>query len=287
MKKNIDVKKTVYIIAAINFIQIGALIIVALYLALYKRRIHSNEYIVIIVIIITTFLNSIISIRDSYYLFQTERQKRFLEDTLARVEDLNFILREQRHDFLNHLQVVHGLIEMDEYSEVKNYIEKIYADIQKISNFLKTSNPAVNALLQAKNLYAQKRGISVNLHISSRLEKLPMPGWELCRVLGNIIDNAIDALELVNSDKILSIEISEDIKSFNFKITDNGIGIPDNIQKQIFERGFTTKGDNGQGIGLSISKRIIVKHKGSIDVTSNAEGTVFEFSIPRIETGTE
>ncbi|NMB97157.1 MAG: GHKL domain-containing protein [Clostridiaceae bacterium] len=282
MKKNIDVKKTVYIIAAINFIQIGALIIVAIYLALYKRRIYSNEYVVIIVIIITTFLNSIISIRDTYYLFQTEQQKRFLEDTLTRVEDLNFILREQRHDFLNHLQVVHGLIEIDEYFEARNYIEKIYADIQKISSFLKTSNPAVNALLQAKNLYAQKRGISVSLHVSSRLEKLPMPSWELCRVLGNIIDNAIDALESVNRDKILCIEISEDIKSFNFKISDNGIGIPDSIQKQIFERGFTTKGDSGQGLGLSISKEVIEEHKGSINVTSNAEATVFEFSIPRV-----
>ena len=124
MKKNIDVKKTVYIIAAINFIQIGALIIVAIYLALYKRRIYSNEYVVIIVIIITTFLNSIISIRDTYYLFQTEQQKRFLEDTLTRVEDLNFILREQRHDFLNHLQVVHGLIEIDEYFEARIILRK-------------------------------------------------------------------------------------------------------------------------------------------------------------------
>ncbi|HHV94977.1 MAG TPA: GHKL domain-containing protein [Clostridiaceae bacterium] len=283
MKKNIDVKKTVYVIAAINFIQIAALIIVALYFALYKRRLYNNEYVVIIIIIVTTFLNSIISIRDSYYLYQTEQQKRFLEDTLAKVEDLNFILREQRHDFLNHLQVVHGLIEMDEYIEAKNYIEKTYADIQKVSSFLKTSNPAVNALLQAKILYAQKKGISVNLHVSSRLERLPMPGWELCRVLGNIIDNAIEALEYVNSDKIISIEISENIKSYNFKIYDNGIGIPPNIQKKIFERGFTTKGNNGQGIGLSIAKEIILKHKGHIDFISNAEGTIFEFSIPRME----
>ena len=130
-------------------------------------------------------------------------------------------------------------------------------------------------------MYAQKE-ISVSLHVSSRLEKLPMPSWELCRVLGNIIDNAIDALESVNRDKILCIEISEDIKSFNFKIYDNGIGIPDSIQKQIFERGFTTKGDSGQGLGLSISKEVIEEHKGSINVTSNAEATVFEFSIPRV-----
>jgi len=288
MKRNIDVKKTVYVIAAINFIQIGALIIVALYYALYKHRLYNNsEYIVITIIIVTTFLNSIISIRDSYYMYRTEQQKRFLEDTLAKVEDLNFILREQRHDFLNHLQVVHGLIEMDEYIEAKNYIEKTYADIQKVSSFLKTSNPAVNALLQAKILYAQKKGISVNLHVSSRLERLPMPGWELCRILGNIIDNAIEALESVNSDKIISIEISEDIKSYNFKVYDNGIGIPHNIQKRIFERGFTTKGNNGQGVGLSIAKEIVLKHKGYIDFISNAEGTIFEFSILRTESCTE
>ena len=114
-----------------------------------------------------------------------------------------------------------------------------------------------------------------------RLEKLPMPSGSFA-VFRQCIDNAIDALESVNRDKILCIEISEDIKSFNFKISDNGIGIPDSIQKQIFERGFTTKGDSGQGLGLSISKEVIEEHKGSINVTSNAEATVFEFSIPRV-----
>ena len=192
---------------------------------------------------------------------------------------MNNTLRSQRHDFLNHLQVVYSLMEMDEYSEASNYIEKVYEDIKKVNRVLKTSNVAINALLQAKQLDCEERGIAVGLKISTALDKLIVPSWEMCRILGNLIDNAMDATE-ENLSKLIQIEILEELKSYKFIVKNNGFMIHKDIVDKIFQPGFTTKGEKGQGMGLAICKGIIDRYGGKIELESNQTYTVFEITIP-------
>ncbi|NTV89496.1 MAG: GHKL domain-containing protein, partial [Clostridiales bacterium] len=203
-------------------------------------------------------------------------------ETDSRLEDLNKTLRAQRHDFMNNLQVVYSLIEMDEYKDAKDYIEKVYNDIQSVNRVMKTSNPAINALLQAKVLNSEKHGICVELIATTKLTDLKIPSWELCRVLGNLIDNAIYALLDKKPPAMkLTIELSEDLKNYIFRISNNGCMIPEDIIPRLFEPGFTTKGDKGDGMGLAISHGIIEENGGSLSVRSNEELTVFECTVPR------
>ena len=66
---------------------------------------------------------------------------------------------------------------------------------------MKTANPAINALLQVKLAACEKAGIPVTLNIQSAWKDLPMPGWEMCKVLSNLLDNAIDALQEVEASQ--------------------------------------------------------------------------------------
>ena len=182
---------------------------------------------------------------------------------------------------MNHLQVVYSLIEMDEHKEAGEYIEKVYSDILKVSRVMKTSNAAVNALVQAKVLTCEKHGIAVELNVMTQLKDLKIPTWEFCRVMGNLLDNAIYSLQEKNYNKILKIDLYEDLKFFFFKVADNGEPIPTQLFDKIFEPGFTTKGDKGEGMGLAISRDIIESYGGSLCVSSNDEATVFEGRIPR------
>jgi two-component system, LytTR family, sensor histidine kinase AgrC len=141
---------------------------------------------------------------------------------------------------------------------------------------LKTANPAVNALLQAKLLFCEKRSISLEFYITSRLDNLNVPSWEFCRVLGNLIDNSIYALGGKVEDRIIELYIYEDLKNYGFKIKNNGPEIPEKTINKIFEPGFTTKGELGQGMGLAISKEILEAYGGNIKVTSNDKETIFE-----------
>ena len=73
-----------------------------------------------------------------------------LQESLKNLEQLNFELRAARHDYLNHLQVVYGLLELEEYEDLKKYLEPVYKGIMKTGKALKTSKPERNALLKAK-----------------------------------------------------------------------------------------------------------------------------------------
>lgn len=238
-------KKAVILTLIITIAQVGALVVLIQYLLVSPESVFKDSRdigkLVIILITVISFVNGFISLRDIYHLVKVDSQNDMIREALTSVENLNNSLRAQRHDFLNHLQVVYGLIEMDEYDEARNYINRVYNDIQSVSKVLKTANPAVNALLQAKLMTAEKNNIITELNITSRLENMPVPSWELCRVLGNLIDNAIESLSEKHDNLHLLIELNEDIKSFIITVKDNGMGIPENIIHRIFDPGFTTK----------------------------------------------
>lgn len=281
--RKLNINKTVSTLIVINVIQIAVLfaIMVYAYLIINKSNIQidSNLRIVLYIVMIIIIFNSIRSAKDIYLLSNMRSKNKMLEKIVHEVENLNNKLRGQRHDFLNHLQVVHSLMEMDEYVEASKYIEETYQDINKISRILKTSNVAINALLQAKLQESENIGIKVKVIISSNLNNLKASSWEICRVLGNLIDNAMDATGK-EEKKFLTIEIYEDLIGHIFKITNNGEKIPKEITHKIFEAGFTTKGEKGEGMGLSIVNQIVTSYGGTINVCSNEKSTTFTVKIP-------
>lgn len=283
MRKNINIKKAALIIYIVNIAQMLILFSFIIYSLVFRdnagKFISKNLELLFFILIIIILINSYIALRDVKAL-KTLNDRYFMQgETLNQIEDLNNTLRSQRHDFLNHLQVVYSLIEMNEYKETSNYIERVYEDIKKVNRVLKTSNPAINGLLQAKQLDCEDRGILVELKIETRLEKLKVPSWEMCRVLGNLIDNAMDATE-ENRNKYVKIEILEESQEYRFFVKNNGKKIPQNLISRIFEPGFTTKGEKGQGMGLAISKGIIEKYGGDIAVNTNDTNTTFKVTIP-------
>lgn len=194
-------------------------------------------------------------------------------------EALNHTLRAQRHDFLNHLQVVYSLMAMKEYDEASAYMERVYGDITAVSTVMKTAIPAINALLRVKMASCRERGIAVRLNIHSAWKELPMPGWAMCRVLSNLMDNAMEALRDTPSPQ-LTLTLTEDIRAFAFTVSNNGPMIPQELQERIFHAGFTTRLE-GHGMGLAIVKETLQEAGGGVSLTSTPEETSFSGWVPR------
>ncbi len=287
MKRRMDEKfyldKALWVIYLVNISQIMLSLGLIIYSYLFKEEarvlVSENIRILFGILFIVFFLNTYITTRDINVLKNLNSQYFLQEKVLNQVEGLNNTLRAQRHDFLNHLQVVYSLMEMDEFKEASNYIEKVYEDIKKVNRVLKTSNVAINALLQAKQMDCEEKGIAFGLKISTTLDKLKVPSWEICRILGNLIDNAIDATE-DNKNKLIQIDILEEVDRYRFIVKNNGRMILQDIQDKVFQPGFTTKGKKGQGMGLAICKEIIDKYGGEVNLESNQTYTVFEITIP-------
>jgi sensor histidine kinase regulating citrate/malate metabolism len=233
---------------------------------------------VVLVIVALVVCFSILRIRAEAIALQRDFDT--LMESYGKTNELNNTLREQRHDFLNHIQIIHGLIEMDNHKEAAEYMEDVYSEIQSVNKIMKTKSPAINALLQVKETSCQGKDIEFRIMSTTRLENPVMEIWDICGILGNLIDNAIHAAEKVRDGKIL-VSMKEDIRNYIFMVKDNGTGIPKNIVEKIFDMGFTTKGSEGSGVGLAVSKRKLREKGGDIKFTTGKKGTAFTFTVPK------
>ena len=94
--------------------------------------------------------------------------------------------------------------------------------MQKTGKALRTSKPAINALLKAKMDEASSKEIDLYVEVKSDLQNLLIEDWELCKVISNIIDNAITALQEKINDKKILLDITEDRERYWFSIANNG-----------------------------------------------------------------
>lgn len=231
------------------------------------------------VALVMLMIEAVTSVRDGFIWKKTNQQNEMLVEAFSQLDDLNVQLRKQRHDFLNHLQVVYSLVDMKESDEAIKYIETVYGQMHRLSAGMKTNKPAINALLQAKLANAEQHGVQLELDVTSPYAELPMNDWELCRVLGNLIDNGMDAMQGMQNPQ-MKVELYEDLKSYGFKVSNNGPEIPPQMCARIFGTGFTTK-SAGHGLGLSIVKEIMENNGGDVSVSSTMQETAFVGIMPK------
>lgn len=283
LQEKLNIKKAARFAVIINGLQIAAMLAVLLYAILRK---DPQGRLVEIAAIAAAFLivswGAVLDIREALSAGKIVEQARMLEEAYGQLEALNGTLRKQRHDFMNHLQVVFSLLELKEPAEAMQYVENVYGDIKKTGSILKTAIPAMNALIAAKRQDCEEKGIALDIHIDAGWRDMPVPGWEMCRVMGNLIDNARDALleDEGNPGRRIALTIDETPGAYTFRVENNGPAIPPSVQGRIFQLGFTTKSD-GHGSGLSIVKEILEAYGGEIRVESDDRATAFIGSIPK------
>ncbi len=282
IQRQVNIRKAALYSIIINALQIVAVVALAVYIL--NDGVNSalqgplGDLVVVLLAVVVSW-GAAVDISEAYRAGKLSFKLHGLNETVTQMSDLNVAMRVQRHDFLNHLQVVYSLIEMREYEEANRYIEQVYGDIQSVSQALKTASAPVNALLRAKMAEAQQRGIDVELSVHAVWDNLPLPAWEMCRVLSNLIDNAMDALEGQSAPRLL-ITLNEDVKSFSFEVKNNGPAIPEKNLNSIFEPGFSGKGE-GRGMGLHIARETMRGADGDLTVESSDLFTAFHGFLPK------
>lgn len=281
MKRGLNIRRTIAVTCIADIVLMVCLLLAALYIINAGDAGLSQIRALLIVLAAISLLCAIISLLFAVSLIDRDVELSQTKASVGQMNELNNTLRAQRHDYLNHLQVVYGLMELEQYDDANNYIEQVYSDIQKVNSVLKTAIPAVNAILQAKQQMCQSRGIEMTVDARTSLEGIPVEDWELCRIFGNVIDNAINAMADMEGAKRLTIELGEDIRGFSFAISNNGPVIPKVYLPRIFDAGFTHGSHKGDGMGLAICRRILAKYGGEMTVRSDEDITVFCAFVPK------
>ncbi len=211
---------------------------------------------------------------------------RLMED-LAGTRYLVDSMRASNHDFTNKLHVILGLIQMEMYDEAVSYIQNItIVQRETVSSIMRAvDEPAVAALLIGKTARAAELNVKFVLREGSRYQKtdLPQPTEVLVTVIGNLIDNAFDAMNDGSYDtpKELLFGIYSHPGAVLITVDDTGAGISAENQAHIFDNGFSTKGE-GRGTGLYQVKTMVERLGGTITVESQeGVGTSFAVSFMR------
>lgn len=216
--------------------------------------------------------------------YQKEVRKE-IEDTedIYQTEFKSFISTVQsvRHDFLNHIQVLHGLLQLKKQEEAQNYVSSLVKEARTIDSLnLDLGNPGLSVLLQTKKLKAQNHNIAISFDISNHsFEKIKTT--DLIKILSNLIDNAIEAAtECPEGERIINIDCRAEADQYKFNIANTGPKIID--KNNIFTRGYTTKPTQGKirGQGLFIVKEVLERYEGKILIESTDEKTSALVIIP-------
>lgn len=219
----------------------------------------------------------------SGFLYRIEDMSLIREkaEQLTNMKQLTEALRMQNHEFMNKLHTISGLIQLESYDEALGYIEQISETRQAVITLLndKIKVPVLSGLILAKYSKAAKHNIVLEIDGSSYLESLPvhLSEHEISSVLGNLLNNAIEALAGKRDGKII-LSIYEQKREIVIKVKDNGPGVAGVSLDECLKKGFSTKGPD-RGYGLDIVNEIIIQNGGRI-IFVNDDGLSCTVSLP-------
>ncbi|SDL71709.1 ATP-binding protein [Halarsenatibacter silvermanii] len=218
--------------------------------------------------------------------FSKKSKEKKLARKLAGTKKFIEALRSQNHEFNNKLHTIHGLIQLEEYEKVQEFITSASSTCSKITRFLlhNVREDEIAGLLLRKHSKAQELNIIFDINKNSSLSESLNTELKnsLLTIIGNLIENAFDSILKDEGQKgKIYLEIFDQQDEIKLRVKDNGVGISRENQDLIFFRGFSSKED-GEGIGLKLVKENVEIHSGSIEVSSiPEEGAEFIVKLPK------
>jgi two-component system CitB family sensor kinase len=201
------------------------------------------------------------------------------------VASLTGALRAQAHEYSNRLHVIAGLVELGRGEEAIRLIAATSGVHQELSEALldRMGDPVLGALLLAKAAVASERGIELRVSDDSVLSpESPLDGNDLIALLGNLIDNGLDAAAQSSADRWVDVSVTSTADELLIRVHDSGPGVPTELIDRVFEEGFTTKRRSDgrrRGIGLALVTEVASRHGGTVTV-GNQGGAVFTARLP-------
>ncbi|MGB9919973.1 MAG: sensor histidine kinase [Moorellales bacterium] len=232
------------------------------------------------ILVVATVTASFVIVRR---LVEAARREIELEAQAAQIASLGELLRAlraQRHDFINHVQAIYGLLLEGQADEALRYVHSVYGEVRQAGHLLQLGEPAVIALVQAKISAAEAKGVRVTLRVDPEFRYLPIPTKDLNRIIGNLLDNAVEAVggKTEPLQRWVDLELSVDTNHFAIAVA-NGGEIPGEVARHLFEPGFTTKaGGDHEGLGLYTVKALAARYGGYPEVESGNGKTVFRIT---------
>ncbi|MFI0904680.1 ATP-binding protein [Streptomyces sioyaensis] len=209
-------------------------------------------------------------------------------------------LRAQDHEHANQLHTLRGLLELGRHDTAVAFVTEVTsaqrASAEQIAE--RVHDPLLSALLVGKAAIAAERGVPLRVSPATLLPDAVVDPRDLVTVLGNLIDNALDAAaEHRRAEPFVEVELQAEGSTAVLRVSDTGAGVPPELRERIFAEGWSTKAvppapadrpsgrsvafHRGRGIGLALVRRLAERYGGMARVTARAGGgAVFTVVLP-------
>jgi two-component system CitB family sensor kinase len=219
--------------------------------------------------------------------FRNKSELLLLTEELTQVKRYAEALRSQTHEYSNKLYTIYGLIQLESYQEAMDIITHETDVHQSLIHFLlkEIPDPILGGILIGKFNRANELKVNLEIDKESSFQDIPASVSRnyLVTVIGNLIDNALDAVLAAGVEhkkvKIFLTDLGDDLI---IEVEDNGIGIPNKAAEHLYEVGFSTKDEANRGFGLSLVLQAVEQLNGYITFEAHPQGgTIFTVAIPK------
>lgn len=283
-------EKIIFVLLAVFTLGIEQVILIEqLYMTIYNVS-YKRSFLSILFFLVVFLL---VSILIYIYNLGKEREKNIKlteEKILSQMENKHYEqiiqsvseLRSMKHDMFNHLDVLSSMLQNKNYEEAVSYIKEINNKLDNSHYVVSTGHTAIDCIVTNKINEAHSHNIETlyTLHIP---ESLPFSNTEVCSLLGNLFDNAIESCKKLISDKLIELHI----KPFNNMLlilienNSNGIYFTDKNGNLLTSKTEVCNGINTQhGIGLKRVQTIVTKYNGFIEISPKPDKFTVSIMIP-------
>lgn len=205
--------------------------------------------------------------------------ERFQQDVLThQYEEIRTIytnMRGWRHDYHNHLQVIKAQLALGETDQLQHYLDELEQDLNRVDSWIKSGNLMADAILNSKLSLAQQKKIAVNC--KARLpENLPVEDVDLCVILGNLLDNALEACEQIPEEgRFLRVYLAVKGRQLYMSIQNSA-----KEELNFNERNYITQKRGSHGFGMKRVSAVVEKYEGFLNLANEPGIFAAEVTLP-------
>ena len=223
--------------------------------------------------------------------FRSKDEIATLNAQLTQIKQYVESLRTLRHEHLNWMSTINGLLQMKEYDKVLAMVQGESQAQQQLIDSLRGAfaDRQVAGLLFGKVQRARELGLTMTIVPGSQLHQLPegLDSTEFAAIVGNLLDNAFEAsLRTQQGNKVVELYLSDEGDDVIIEVADQGCGVPEALREKIFEQGVSTRTDEPgeHGIGLYLIASYVRRCNGVITLEDNSPcGTLFSLFLPKVK----
>ncbi len=208
--------------------------------------------------------------------FRTEQfRSRLMEHSYGEIRDIYMDVRGWRHDYHNHMQVMKAKLSMGDLDGMGAYLDQLERELDRVDTLVKSGNLMTDAILNSKLTLARRNNIQVNCK-AKLPERLPMEDVDLCVILGNLLDNAIEACQKLEEDsRTLRLYMAVNKGQFYLSLQNSAPQEPD-----FDARHYITSKRGNHGLGMKRVKAAVDKYQGYLNLANEPGIFAAEVTMP-------